>query len=289
MLVTIIGLTALARSRVQFRSAVALRDSVQVRFAAQAAVELALARMDAVDDWRNGHASNEWVALATMGGVEVSYKLVDEDGDLGDDPDDPVRVYGRAQSGTATRIYSVEIDVETEEPTVVNLLDNGGFENGMDSWSPVACGLQSSSTDPYAGGACMRVISRIDGMSGPRQETPWLEHGTEYFIELWVRMHDAPTTSLRPTFVIDRGAAGTAILSFTASAGTGWTRCGHGRRGDPGLRPGRGDHLHDADRSGADRGVHRGRGHLATGRGVTLRRPTAARRSRPGPSSRRTR
>ena len=123
MLVTIIGIAAIARARVHHRVAATGYDAIEARLGAQSAVDLTLRKMASITDWRGSIPHDQWIVEGTVNGIELSYKVVDEDGDLEDDPEDAVRVYGRARVGAATRIYSALIDVDITGGTGTNVAD----------------------------------------------------------------------------------------------------------------------------------------------------------------------
>src|SRR5688572_5792426 len=91
MLITVIGVGALATSRVTARAAAASTDWQEAGCLAFSAVEHAIAKLnaDAVispDTWRNPYVSGQTGFTCTLGGGTMSWALVDEDdGSVADD------------------------------------------------------------------------------------------------------------------------------------------------------------------------------------------------------------
>ncbi len=102
--VLVIGLSATYLVRIRLRQVRSAGNVRQARLLAQSAVEQAVSVMNdpiAGSDWRNDFASGEETSPVTLGEGQMSFKLVDDDGDLADDPTDPVWVYGIGRSADA--------------------------------------------------------------------------------------------------------------------------------------------------------------------------------------------
>ncbi len=109
MLVAAIGISAIAIARINTRRT---SDSIcqqEARSLAVSGVELAVALINHQPNgwWRGAFIQNvETTPLPYWNGT-ISWKFVDEDGDLADDPADPVRVHGIGRVGQAVWAYSV--------------------------------------------------------------------------------------------------------------------------------------------------------------------------------------
>lgn len=110
MMVAVIGMSAIALTRVQTRIANANRDVTKARFYSQSLIDVVLLRLAGNANWRNTYTDDTWSTAETVGDVTLQFKLVDEDGDLADDAADPVRLYAKATVGQAVRIVSVLLD-----------------------------------------------------------------------------------------------------------------------------------------------------------------------------------
>ena len=115
MLITVIGVGALATSRVTARAASAATDWQDAGCLAFSAVEHAIAKLNAEapaapDTWRNAYTSGQTGFSTALGGGRMSWTLVDEDdGLIADDYADPLKVYGIGRVGKVTRVYSAQL------------------------------------------------------------------------------------------------------------------------------------------------------------------------------------
>jgi hypothetical protein len=116
MLITVIGVGALATSRVTARSAAAATDWQEAGCLAFSAVEHAIAKLNAdaaasPDTWRNAYTSGKTGFTIPFGNGRMSWTLVDEDNLIADDVADPLKVYGTGRVGKVTRFYSARLTV----------------------------------------------------------------------------------------------------------------------------------------------------------------------------------
>jgi hypothetical protein len=110
LLVTVIGLSALAVERIKGREGAASDDWNEAGLLAQAAVENALGVMNSTPAWRTTLANNTPSASVAMGRGSYQWKWVDEiDGDLANNAGQPVRLYGIGRVGQAVRLFSVQV------------------------------------------------------------------------------------------------------------------------------------------------------------------------------------
>lgn len=222
MIVTVIGLSALLLARVQHRGLGGTEDAAAARCYAQSAVDLALFRLSQNSNWRDIYTNDAWTAEQTAGEVTFCHKVVDEgDGDLDDDPSEPVRLYAKATVRQAVRISSV-----LARPGEPNLLANADMESGTTAWTGLGwCDLESHTDDPHSGLAYIWVKNRSWPWSGPHQDVRGkIAAGVPYQTEVWIRMKDAPETVRIRLFVNSSGQGDLWFSSAPAVAGTAWTK-----------------------------------------------------------------
>jgi cytoskeletal protein CcmA (bactofilin family) len=128
LLVTIIGLAALAGVRVQTRSAQWASDYAEARQAAVAAVELGLLYVQEDPNWRTTYSNGPWLSDQQLGGTTFSLGGIDpNDSDLSDSEDDPLVLTGVGTRGIACHRAQVTL-VATIEPLEIlsSALHNSG-------------------------------------------------------------------------------------------------------------------------------------------------------------------
>jgi hypothetical protein len=111
----VIGVGALATSRVTARASAASTHWQEAGCLAFSAVEQAVAKINAdaplaPDTWRNAYASGQTGFTIPFGKGRMSWALVDEeDRSIADDYGDPLKVYGIGQVGAVRRVYSARL------------------------------------------------------------------------------------------------------------------------------------------------------------------------------------
>ena len=126
LLVVSIGLGSLAVARSRMAIARQERDGALARHVADSALDGVLRTLAEDSVWRAHEGSDPWRADKPIAGGLVSVWLDDpEDGDLGDDGGDPVRVRIEARAGGAARRLEAVVDlhrrVRVLEPRVASL------------------------------------------------------------------------------------------------------------------------------------------------------------------------
>ena len=222
MLVTLIGLSALLAVRVDQRTTGLLENAVKVDFQAQAAVDRAIFRLNNLANWRTAYTTDTWTAGQTFDGVTTSFKLVDEiDGNLADDANEPVRVYGRATVGDALRVYSLCVG-----PRVIrNLLANGDMEAGTASWSGSNCQIVARTDDYHGGTGSIYAQNRTSYSGGPKQAlTAPIENGVPYCFDVWAKIDSIFTRNVQLVIETTGSDSGTQWFSNgSTSVGMIWT------------------------------------------------------------------
>lgn len=82
LIVATMSLAAIESSRWYARDVVHQADYLRCAMSADTAIEFALARINDDNNWRSNHTNDVDVGPFTLNGVNVSYRLTDEDGDL---------------------------------------------------------------------------------------------------------------------------------------------------------------------------------------------------------------
>lgn len=200
ILVSLIGLSAVAVGRINLRTAAAGGDAASAELLALSSIEHAAAVVNADSNWRSNYLHDEPVGPVALGVGEFSWKLQDgtldalwpRDG-VPDDTDgslsngfQPVRVVGTGRVGDARRAYSVVLI-----PSGTNLMTNPGMEFGVTPYEPESgnCSLEVVSSPVHNGVRGLAVRSRTGVAAGPRQElTGKVANDKWYYAEAWVRM-----------------------------------------------------------------------------------------------------
>ena len=109
--VSIVGFSALTLARVKLKAAGDENDRHIARLLALSAVELAISDINSNASWRTTQVNNvEFPSPPIpLGSGTMTYKFVDADGDLTDDVEDPVQLYGIGRVGNAVHVHSVEL------------------------------------------------------------------------------------------------------------------------------------------------------------------------------------
>ena len=110
VLVSVIGMAALAAARVGMRMSLDEVAAAQADAAARSLVGATLQRCAADAAWRQKYAAGRWEEAGALGGAKLYVRFVDEgDGLLADDVADDARLTVWAQVGEASRRYSVVV------------------------------------------------------------------------------------------------------------------------------------------------------------------------------------
>jgi len=115
-IVMILGLSGLTAVRIKARTANAEGESKKAHRSAHSAIVQGLFHIQTDSNWRTTFTNGTWVPY-TFGGANLSWKVVDEqDGDLADDPTEPVRLHGKGEFGSSTQLLSVLLEVTKPQP-----------------------------------------------------------------------------------------------------------------------------------------------------------------------------
>ena len=223
-MVTIIGLSGLMASRVQFRVAGAEEETVKARLHAQSVVDIVAFRVSGDPLWRTNHTHDTWTANEGLGELDFKYKLVDKvDTDLANDPTHAVRLHAQASVGNVTRVYSLDLAPVTAGQNVVT---NSSFESDTVGWVASGGTLGRSSAVARAGLWSLLSAGRASATDGPVTDvTGSITDSTTYNAEVWVRTATIPS-SAKIRMKIRATISGTTWLegSLTPVVTGAWTR-----------------------------------------------------------------
>jgi hypothetical protein len=222
-IVAIIGMSALAATRAQLRSAAGGNNVTAARFGAQSAIETGFFAIRSDAAWRTRYTHDTWAPEQTLGEVAFSWKLVDEqNADLAANAEGRVYLYGKGMVGSAVRIYSVLLEPAYLDES--NWLSNPGFESGTSDWTgETDCILEARTDGPHAGTTYLRARSRTNMSAGPWQliGSP-LENGKPYDTEVWAKMKDV-TEDIVLALWLRTDLGWTKLVCGTAPAEKVWT------------------------------------------------------------------
>ena len=109
MIVALVGLSGLSVAHLGVRSAQNTRNTENAALLARAAVEEGVRQIRSTPAWRTTYANNTeypTIPLALNGGT-ITWRFVDLDGNLNNNPADGVRIYGIGRAGGATFVENV--------------------------------------------------------------------------------------------------------------------------------------------------------------------------------------
>ena len=202
ILVSLIGLSAVAVGRINLRTAGTGGDAMAAELLSLSAIEHAIAVVNRDATWRTRFENDVETPQVRLGNGTFAWKLVDGttdadgdgtmddgDGDLGAGGLQPARLFGIGRAGDARRAFSVVL-----VPNGPNQLNNPGIESGLDPWAVNSgdCALEVISTEPRTGLRSLAVRSRTGHTAGPLQDvTAKVVSGKSYYVEAWVKMSTA--------------------------------------------------------------------------------------------------
>ena len=119
LVVSIVAASALAIVGIRLRLVEHINDARRATSAAQSAVEQAVSIMNADANWRTNYTSGVETQTTTIDGVQMSFKLVDEDGNLADDATDSVCIYGYGRVGQTVQVAKARARIDGGLPLEV--------------------------------------------------------------------------------------------------------------------------------------------------------------------------
>ena len=233
ILVSLIGLSAVAVGRINLRAAAGGSDASSAELLAVSAIEHAITVLNSEAGWRGNvaYANEQKTNPIALGEGQFRWKLTDErDHNIAYTAGgiQPVRVYGIGEVGEARRVYSVEL-----VPTGTNLLANPGLETGLAPYAAEGtCTVDTVATDVRNGLRSLLVTGRASNTTGPRQDvTAKIIDGKWYYAEAWVKMSTAEEVAV---ISLVARKSGQSDVPMTAASGQTpqtvkleWTKIGY--------------------------------------------------------------
>ena len=148
VLVAVIGVGALLTARIATRAATGSNDAAEADVLATSAVEHALSLINAQPNWRTAYQSGTESPAVPLGRGTFTWRVVDEiNGNLADDPAQPVRLYGSGSVGQARRVYSVMLRPDGPALEVLKKTAHGDAAFNVGSLATVSATGGPLSTD----------------------------------------------------------------------------------------------------------------------------------------------
>ncbi|MFN7020920.1 MAG: hypothetical protein ACK4WH_06285 [Phycisphaerales bacterium] len=128
-LLTVAGLSAVAVMRTSIGRVVMSRDWSAAGVLAESSIEGALSRINTEPTWRSDFRTSPVAGPTSIGGGTASFRIEDpSDGDLSNNPKDPVRIIGVGKVGQARRAYAVE--ARWVPPPALEVLNHAVYATG---------------------------------------------------------------------------------------------------------------------------------------------------------------
>ena len=109
LIVASLTIAALTSARMHSLGKSADSDSRLAQVGAEACIEWALANINADSNWRTSHTNNTDIASIRLGDTSLTYRLIDEDGNLADDASDSCELVVTARTNQAANAYRVSL------------------------------------------------------------------------------------------------------------------------------------------------------------------------------------
>ena len=159
MLVTIIGLAAVAAVRLQTRAAQRATDDVTARACAVSAVELGLLHVKQDPNWRATWPNGAWMSDKSLGDGTFTLEGIDpQDGDLADSEYEPLILTGTGMKGVARHKTQVILVPVVEPLTALNCGLHASGTVTVDSGKSITV-----SGAPLSTNGILNVAGTVDG------------------------------------------------------------------------------------------------------------------------------
>lgn len=222
LLITIIGVSAVLAARVEQRALVDTEAAAKADCGVASMVDLGLYWITADSNWRTTYVNDTWSTALVTDGMTLRGKLVDEiDGNLADDPTEPVRLYAKAVVGRAVRIESVLCQPRSGW----NLVNNGGMESGGVGWYTSHGTIEVRTDSPHSGTDYVRVKGRTLVTDGLGQKlTNGIKSGSTYQIDVWVKMKSGTDALVVGLLTNSTRSGSTSLYGTATTIGTTWQK-----------------------------------------------------------------
>ncbi|MHC5111952.1 MAG: hypothetical protein ACYTHJ_18985 [Planctomycetota bacterium] len=128
MMVSVIGLSVIALSRIELRTTNGAADAVAARYYAQSAIEIALAEIQLDENWKSSKGDGLWFADESIGGGSMTCTVTEVDDGDGKAENNEVILVGVGRRGRA--VHRIEVTLETSS-------DLGGLRIKPGTWTHV--------------------------------------------------------------------------------------------------------------------------------------------------------
>ena len=220
MLVMVIGVAGIASLRAATAQGARTDDAVAVTQLARSAADLGVQMLVEYTTWRTGMKNDAWYELGDVNGAKLYMKIVDDDGSLSDDADDSFRVYGRAATDNATRMFSVL--VRPSKKIGANMIANGDFETDLTGWTASDGNLAIETASPGEGLQSLRLENLTSGLKGPTVPVSGVAKKTVYESGFWARLASGSAT-LNVTLTLEQGLIDWSTYQSAGVIGTTWS------------------------------------------------------------------
>ena len=170
-IVSLVGMTGLMVTRLQFRQAAQAREWSEAGDLALSAIELGIAKINATSTWRTTFTNNAEFTPIAMGNGSLSYKFVDAalglaggDGNLNNNTYDPVRLHGIGRVRNTVRVYSVQLVGDVPLDVLRTTVATSGYLNN--AITSTAAGGPLSSNGLFTRGATVNGNVEAGSVTG---------------------------------------------------------------------------------------------------------------------------
>ncbi len=224
-LVMIIGMSAVAATRIQQRGQLDEAHAAEAQVLADAALQIALERLVNDPNWRDTYTHEQWTGWEALGDGGFTFKLEDlNDTALDDDDEEPFRLTARATRGEAVRLVSIE--VEALEVLGPELVTNGDMEAGSAGYgrTALAGNINGYSDSPHGGNIYLAFENRFTQLDAWKQDLPNgdIETDKTYRCTVWMRLPNTPE-DVKIGLYTSQGFS-IRYVDEATPAGTTWTK-----------------------------------------------------------------
>lgn len=164
LIVAVIGVAGMAAVRIERRFAEGDNDVTQARLHARSAIELGMFWMSQEQNWRTKFPNAGWAGEQPLGDGSLSLEALDPlDGDLSDDPADPVILIGTGTSGQARHRAQVRLVREIAPLTCLRSALHAGNDLVFSS-ANLSCN-QTISTNDIVNTAVSTIDSDVEAVN----------------------------------------------------------------------------------------------------------------------------
>lgn len=115
LVVAVLGISALVGQRIENRAVVASADIRQAQLNANSAIEMGLLVMKQESNWRTARSHGPWFSSRDTGAGTCTLEVLDPlDGNLANDPDDPVVMVGVGYRGDAQQRVKLTVEPQSQ-------------------------------------------------------------------------------------------------------------------------------------------------------------------------------